>query len=134
MFRPVNAVSDHISIGGTDMRFTVCMIIVFACLAGGASIIHTIDAPDGELIGLAWQDGGALWAADNGSGYVYRLDPATGAVTFSFYPSFSGSYNIYGLGCSNDTLFVNYGKAVGGGMFSMYDCGSGGYLGNVSLC
>jgi hypothetical protein len=116
------------------MRYMTVIMLLAVCAARGASIVHTIPAPGDGVLGLGWEASGSLWAVDNASDWVFELDPATGNVLFSFYPDYSAAYNIYGLACSSDTLFINFGKATGGGMFSMYDCDTGAYLGNVALC
>ncbi len=116
------------------MKFLFLLTVFLTNPVLAAWIVHTIDAPDDFVIGLAWQDNGSLWAVDNGSGWVYELNPTTGNVLFSFYPDNSVSYNTYGLACNNDTLFVNYGKATGGGMFSMYDTDTGAFLSDVPIC
>jgi outer membrane protein assembly factor BamB len=119
---------------GADMKNLFALTIILAGIATGAGIAHTIDAPDDLIIGLAWQDDGTIWAVDNGSGWVYKLSPTTGSILFSFYPEFSASYTIYSVACNSDTLFVNFGKATGGGQHSMYDTDTGAFLSNVPLC
>jgi len=121
--------------GGCKMRIHgVCAVILILPVAAvAAGIVSTIDAPDNDIIGLAWQDG-HLWAVDRMSEWAYELDPGDGSVLFSFYPEHSATYNPYGLACGNDTLFINYGKAVAGGVPRMYDTSTGGYLGMVEFC
>lgn len=121
--------------GGCKMCVpAVCgVLLILSVTAGAAGIVSTIDAPDNDIIGLAWQDG-HLWAVDRMSGWAYELDPDDGSVLFSFYPEHSATYSPYGLACGSDTLFVNYGKAVAGGVPRMYDTSTGGYLGMVQFC
>jgi len=98
-----------------------------------AGIVNSIPSPDGNIIGLAWQENN-LWAVDNVSGFAYRINPETGDVLDSFYPDMSISYNPWGLACGNDTLFINYGKATAGGVPEMYDTDTAEHLGSVPFC
>jgi len=115
------------------MMRTLLVAAAAASTALAASVLDTLPAPDDHVIGLAWQDG-YVWAVDNVSGMAYRMDSQTGQVMQSFMPYQSGSYTPYGLACSSDTLFVNYGKGVSGGVQGMYDTDTGGYLGTVPFC
>ena len=119
---------------GVGMRYLSVFLALSVGVSAGASIVNTIPAPDGDIIGMAWQDNGSLWAVDHSTGWVFELDPSDGTVLFSFFPDLAVSYTIYGVAVSNDTLFINYGKGTGGGQYSMYDCDTGVFLENVGVC
>jgi hypothetical protein len=125
---------DHIQ-RGVGMRYLTITLALVTGAASAASIVHTISAPDDEIIGMAWQDNGSLWAVDNASGWIYELDPDAGTVLSSFYPDLASSYIIFGVAVTNDTLIINYGKGTtGGGQYSMYDCGTGNYIDDLDVC
>ena len=110
------------------------VLILAPALVMAASIVNTISAPDSDISGLGW-NGSTLWAVDHTSGYVYQLDPSSGAVLFSFYPALSSSYPPHGLTALNDTVFVSFVKpSTGAGVQGMYTASGGNYLGNVAFC
>ncbi|MBC8428674.1 MAG: hypothetical protein H8D05_00355 [FCB group bacterium] len=116
------------------MKYCLIVPVVIFGVAWTAEVVKSFPAPDGDIIGLAWQDE-SLWAIDKVSGYAYEIDPESGNILNSFLPEDSvGGYTPYGLACGNDTLFVNFGKDVSGGVFEMFDTETGAYLGPVPMC
>jgi hypothetical protein len=115
------------------MKVMICLFLS-STLAFAASIVSTIDAPAGDISGLAW-NGSSLWTVDHTNGCVYRLDPSSGAVIFSFHPDLSSSYPPQGMAAMNDTLFVSFVKAgTGAGVQGMYSAATGAFLGTVYFC
>lgn len=66
-------------------------------------IFDSFPAPQLTATGLTW-DGTNLWCADGGVIYIYKMDPATGAVLDSIPGPGTGS-SCEGLAWMNDTIF-----------------------------
>ena len=64
------------------MKLIILLALVPAVIAAG--VVHTIDAPDTGISGLAYESG-SLWAVDGTTSYVYELDPSDGSILSSFY-------------------------------------------------
>ena len=100
------------------MRFlSVLLLLPIVLLA--AEIVHTVNAPDMNITGLAYSDG-KLWASDGTSQYVYEIDQGTGSVVSSFLiADQTTEYNPVpgGLACGNGSVFVG-----------MYDGSDYGYF------
>ncbi len=81
----------------------ICAVfLILPVTAGAAGIVSTIDAPDNDIIGLAWQDD-HLWAVDRMVVGAATGEALRGESTFSLdalpYTVFSFFYG-YSLGPS----------------------------------
>lgn len=92
------------------MKKAVIALLVCVVLASAApQIINSYPAPSAGVVGLAY---GAdyLWAL-TGTRYVYKLDPATGAVQSSFLVS-PAIASPDGIGYCGSLLYVTAGTAT----------------------
>ena len=116
------------------MKFLAFVTLLLPVVCFGASVVHTIDAPDTNISGLAW-GGDKLWALDEGSSMIYGIDPVTGSIEVSFEvihascPTLSPA----GLAYSNGTLFSSYVSGNSSPYIYFYS-DSGSYLGNDLVC
>jgi hypothetical protein len=83
----------------------VILLVPFICF--GASINRTLDAPDGDISGLAWGEG-RLWCLDESSSWVYGLNPVTGDVEVSFDFVGYSTYAPAGLTYYDGKLFGSF--------------------------
>ncbi|NLP04685.1 hypothetical protein GX411_01865 [Candidatus Fermentibacteria bacterium] len=110
------------------MKKIVPCLFLFAAVSLGQSVILTLDAPDTNISGLAL-GGGALWACDNVTNRVYKLDASTGSVLLDWYVDASGAHPT-GMTFADNKVYV----ALTSGYVNYYDA-SGSYLGQFSaLC
>lgn len=70
------------------MRYAFLILSILFCggitVVNAYEVVQTLDAPDSNISGLGYGNG-SLWAVDDTSEYVYALNPATGAVSISWY-------------------------------------------------
>lgn len=117
------------------MRLGTAVALALTMAASAATIEATFDSPASTITGLAYGQG-HLWALDWTTKTVFEMDPATGSVLNSMVINYMASaYECFGLGISNDTLYVSWLKYGGpDSYFVMHDAGTGALIGAVSLC
>ncbi len=114
---------------------TAFAAVLLICALGPADPVvdRTLAAPDGDITGLGFGEG-SLWAVDNVSETVYRLDPVTGSVEDSWVCTQTGSRIATGLTFASNAVYV---AAATGSSYSDPYCyrysTSGGYLGSFDL-
>ena len=82
------------------------LMLLIACICtAGPQVVLTFDAPDLNISGLGY-GAGSLWAVDNTTEMVYRLDPANGSIQNSWYMSENASRTPSGLTFANNTVYV----------------------------
>lgn len=114
--------------GGMQLKKILVLLFVAASVSTGQSVILTLDAPDTNISGLAL-GGGALWACDNVTNQVYKLNASTGAVLLNWYVDAAGAHPT-GMTFANNQVYV----ALTSGYVNYYST-SGAYLGEFSaLC
>jgi hypothetical protein len=113
-----------------NLRISIVLLTVLISLAAAQTVVQTLDAPDTNISGLTI-GGGSLWACDNVTNMVYKLDAATGAVQLSWYVATTGgTAHPAGMGFGNNQVYV----ALTTGYVNYYNT-SGAYLGQFSaLC
>lgn len=124
------------------MMALLVFIVVLSCITAPdalpdeivGSIDRILDAPGNEVTGLAWSSG-YLWAVDEGSSSVYRLNPQTGDMMDSFVMTYSGSVSATGLAVSETHGLVLVGLWNGSTTGYVYKYTlTGGYVGSVDMC
>lgn len=85
------------------------MILVVALASAAPQIVNSFPAPATGLVGLAYGEN-YLWALTS-SRYIYKLDPATGAVQSSFLIS-PAIASPDGIGYCGTLLYVTAGTAT----------------------
>lgn len=68
-------------------------------------MLQSFPAPGPQPYGLAW-DGDNFWLADEATMMIYRIDPESGDVTFSFETLWSGSSDLRDLAWDGDYLWL----------------------------
>lgn len=86
------------------MRSSVLFLAFSAASAG--SVAGSIPAPDGDIYGLAY-GAGSLWAVDEVSNFIYRIDPATGDVQSSWHIEPVYGSTLTGCGFGGNTVYVS---------------------------
>jgi hypothetical protein len=87
---------------------TFSLLILLAVPASQAqTVVATFDAPDTGISGLAC-GGGFLWAVDGTTRFIYKLDPASGAVLGTWFADvITAAESPAGLAFGNNTLYVS---------------------------
>jgi hypothetical protein len=112
-----------------DLRISLVLLAVLFAISAAQTVVLTLDAPDTNISGLAC-GAGALWACDNVTNMVYKLNPADGAVLASWYIPATGGLHPSGMGFGNNQVYV----ALTTGYVNYYST-DGAYLGQFSaLC
>lgn len=116
------------------MRKVLLVMLVIAAAASAKAIIATLDAPDTNISGLAWGDG-SLWALDSVTDYVYRINPSTGAVEYSFYFNHAPTIVPTGMAFSetHDLVLLGGWYSTTGYVYK-HDPSDGSFLGMVDMC
>ena len=116
------------------MRILALISVLLPVVCFGASVVRTLDAPDTNISGLAWGEG-KLWALDEGSSFIYGLNPVTGAVEESFevIHTAAASYSPAGLAYQSGTLFSSFWNGNASTYVYFYGS-SGNYLGYDAVC
>ena len=116
------------------MKILAALTTLLPFICFGASVVHTIDAPDTNISGLAWGDD-KLWALDEGSSFIYGLDPGSGTVLESFevVHTAGSDWIPAGLAYSNNMLFSSFVKGTYYSYIYFYDT-TGNYIGNDPIC
>lgn len=107
-------------------------IAILPALAFGQAVIDEIDAPGNNITGLAYYDG-YLWAVDQVSDYVYKVDPATGDVVSSFQCTPPSGFHPTGLAYGQNLVYVGMWNNGTSGYVYKYTP-TGGYAGAVDMC
>ena len=107
----------------------LALLLLLPVTVSAAWIVNSFPAPGGGIYGLGWTMS-SLWTVDCYDGFVYRLDPSSGEVLFTFLPSLSPDHVPWGLTCSQDTIFVSHMNSFET-IVAMYDATTGSYLGQV---
>jgi len=116
------------------LKNIILCLLLLSALVSAKSIIETLDAPDTNISGLAWNDG-KLWAVDEVTDYVYCMDAATGTVESSFYVAHSSAYFPTGLAYSANYDLVLVGlwnNATTGYVYKYTPAGT--FSGSVDMC
>lgn len=110
----------------------VLLMAILPAVCFGALVDRTLDAPSGDVSGLAWGEE-KLWCLDNQTRWCYGLDPVTGVVEESFLANGYASYTPAGLTFDGTHLFASY---VNGGSspYIYWYTTSGSYVNNDLLC
>jgi hypothetical protein len=92
--------------GGTLLKRSVVAALLLIASLQAQTVVATFDAPDTGITGLAC-GGGFLWAVDGTTRYMYKIDPASGAVLDSWYAeALPAAETPTGLAFGNNTLYV----------------------------
>ncbi|MCD4774463.1 MAG: hypothetical protein K8S15_00250 [Candidatus Aegiribacteria sp.] len=89
------------------MKFVTVLLLIItvpACFSDPV-IDLTLTAPDGDITGLGFGEG-HLWAVDQNSNYIYKLNPSNGDVVDSWLCSQVGSRTPTGLTCCSSYIFI----------------------------
>jgi streptogramin lyase len=105
-FRPAwilidNKMKHHLNrlLRQSNLAFFVAAMLAVCSAAHGQTILKQFAAPGPEVRGLAW-DGQYLWCADATNDKIYKIDPESGEVVYSF--DFTLDYLYGGLCWSPD--------------------------------
>lgn len=85
-------------------RSAQVLLLCFS-MASAKTLLGTIDAPDGSISGLAYGNG-SLWAVDDISNYMYRVDPGTGDIQSSWHIEPVAGMTLTGCGFGSNSVYV----------------------------
>ena len=80
---------------------------LLAVIALGIQVDRTLNAPSGNITGLAFGEG-VLWCLDSESSMCYGLDPVSGQVESSFLFAGPEDFNPGGLTYNEGNLFGSF--------------------------
>jgi hypothetical protein len=89
------------------MKTLILLMVLLPAICFGAEVDRTLNAPSGDISGLAW-GAGKLWCLDDETRMCYGLNPETGAVEESFLATGYASYTPAGLTFNGTYLFASY--------------------------
>lgn len=116
------------------MKRVIISLLLISSIVFAKSIVLTLDAPAGDISGLAWGND-MLWAVDQETDTVYSIDPTSGIVENSFYVSHSSVYFPTGLAFSENYNYVCVGLWNGYTTGYVYKYTTTGiFSGSVSMC
>lgn len=85
--------------------FLLILLLIFSFCLAAPVLDRILTAPDGDITGLGFGEG-YLWAVDQTSETVYKIDPVTGSVENSWVCSQTGSRFPTGLTYANNQIYV----------------------------
>jgi hypothetical protein len=89
------------------LKFCILAALLMIASLQAQTVVATFDAPDTGITGLAC-GGGFLWAVDGATRFMYKVDPASGAVLNSWYAEgIPAGETPTGLAFGNNTIYVS---------------------------
>lgn len=114
------------------MKYLIFLFLP-ALLLADPQVILTLDAPDTNITGLGYGNG-YLWAVDQISDMVYKLDPETGAILDSWECTQTGTRHATGLTFTSNTVYVAAASGtLNNDAYAYMYTTTGGYIGNFDL-